>query len=594
MAKNQNRNIPEVEFKQNGIFIKYGRRDLQRVAEPIRVVALGEGLQDKISYTVLQLRDRDKRWRKVVLRSSLLTARTTDFKEQLTDVHHYQLPNRKCTSVLVDALAAQNPSRRIHITAVPGWQGNRYAHPRKVIKPDGDDWDCLFADDPNVLMGEFTCTGTLEEWKEQVARHCRLSSRLRLAVGVPFAATILHRLNIDTFGVHLVGPTSSGKTLCVRVGASVPGFNSEAGVTSWDGTPTGLEQLALGRRHNILPLDETSLVEGDEKKSADFVRLSAYRFAKNRQKHRAGHYARRHTVDSDLLNIILSTGEEVLPIRRGLSGQDVRLIQIPACVSEYDDIFDAENASAIVGITTNQREEFVHSLETSARRFQGIALIKFVSWVVDDKDADKTLKKAVEEFISKAPIPHSRYRKAFARIRRRIAAIYAGMVLAIDYGILPFSEEQTLRDLRTCMDDAINLLLTNEPPAEPNLSDDDLISQFRQHLISARFVVAGAYANRTKSLTAEQIKAADGYINYVERNGPRLMLQTRLMRTWYPDEAKRNRLVGLLRNRKMILAGRQSDTCSRQVSLKPYPRKIAVYWLLLKMLGLTKKELHVD
>ncbi len=72
------------------------------------------------------------------------------------------------------------------------------------------------------------------------------------------------------------------------------------------------------------------------------------------------------------------------------------------------------------------------------------------------------------------------------------------------------------------------------------------------------------------------------------------MLQTRLMRTWYPDEAKRNRLVSLLRNQKMILAGRQSDTCSRQVSLKPYPRKIAVYWLLLKMLGLTKKELHVD
>ena len=585
MAKD--RNLPSVSFRKAGIFIRYGDGEEQRIGDPIRVLALGQGLQDKLAYTVLELQDRDKRWRKAVVRSSLLTARTTDFKEQLTDVYNYRLPIRKYAALVIDELAAKNPERRIHITAVPGWQGKRYAHPRKLIKPAGDDWACRFADNPNVLMGEFLCKGTLDEWKKEVARYCRLSSRLRLAVGVPFAAAILHRLNIDTFGFHLVGTTSSGKTLCLRVAGSVPGFNSEAGVTTWDGTPTGLEQLALGRRHNVLPLDETGVIEGDEKKTADFLRLSAYRLAKNRQKHRAGEYARRHTVDSDLRNIVLSTGEDVLQVGRRLSGQDVRLIQIPACVSDSDDIFDAENASEIVGKTTDQRERFVNTREAATYKFQGVALIEFLSWLVDDHYADRDLKIAVEEFIAKAPIPQSQSRKAFARIRRRIAAIYAGMALAIDYGILPFSKEATLRDLRTCMNDAINLLIENEGTgsAAPSLSNDALISQFRERLIGAKFIKAGAYAKR-KNLTAEQIEAADGFINFIKPQKYRVMLQTRRMRTWYPDDAIRNRLVTLLRKREMFLAGRQADTCSLQVSFRPYPHKLPVYHLSLKALGL--------
>jgi len=125
------------------------------------------------------------------------------------------------------------------------------------------------------------------------------------------------------------------------------------------------------------------------------------------------------------------------------------------------------------------------------------------------------------------------------------------------------------------------------------LSDDDLITQFRQQLISAKFIRAGAYAKRAKTLTAEQIKNADGFINFVQPNRYRLMLRTRRMLTWYPDEANRNRLVKLLRSCRIFLAGRQADTCSRQVKFKPYPNKISVYWLSLEALGLQGKDLQV-
>ena len=55
-----------------------------------------------------------------------------------------------------------------------------------------------------------------------------------------------------------------------------------------------------------------------------------------------------------------------------------------------------------------------------------------------------------------------------------------------------------------------------------------------------------------------------------------------------------DRLVSLLRKRSMVLEGRQADTSARQLSLKPLSRKISVYWLSLKGLGLTLEDLHVS
>ena len=223
MTKQQK--IASIEFLKEGIVAVYdgGRKKL--VGDPIHVIALGTGIQDNVAYTVIQFKDRDRKWQTVAVRSSLLTAQTNYFKAELTN-RNYRWPARNFVPVVIDKLAAKNPNRRIAITMVPGWQGSRYVLPYKVMRPDGDNWECLFADSPNVRLGEFLVRGKLADWQKAVARHCRLSSRLRLAVGVPFAAVILRRLHLDSFGFHFVGETSSGKTLCLRVAGSVSGFKS--------------------------------------------------------------------------------------------------------------------------------------------------------------------------------------------------------------------------------------------------------------------------------------------------------------------------------------------------------------------------------
>ena len=587
--------ITAVKFHKEGIRVVFDDGLEMHAGDPITVTALGTGIQDDAAYTVIKFKNRNGRWQIAAVRSSLLTAKINDFTAELTD-RHYRWPNRKYVPFVIDALAAKNPEKRIAITMVPGWHGSTYVHPHEVIKRDGDDREYLLADNPNVRLGEYLCRGTLEEWKTEVARYCCLSSRLRLAIGAPFAATILRKIGLDTFGFHFVGDTSSGKTLGLRVGGSVPGFNSEAGPTSWDGTSTGFEQLALGSRDNLMPLDDTDAIEGDKKMKAQFVKLSMFKLSKNQQKLRAGHYARANSVNSDSRNIILSSGEDILIEGRRVRGQDVRMIHIPACISDFQDIFDAHNASSIVGKTVEEREDFVSKLEHRTRKFQGVAQLAFLRQLINDNNADKTLARYMDEFILHAPLSQSR--KVFARLRRRIAAVYAGSALAIDYKILPFRKKETLQALRKCMNDGIDLLIANEVAGMDSsvsfLSDEQLVANFCKRLSLAKFVKAGRYAKRAKHLTVQDIEAADAFIKFDQPGKFRAMIPTSQMEAWYPDKLTRNRLVSLLRKRKIFGPGRQADTSARQIMIKPYPTKIPCYCVFLKAFKVSLADLDVS
>jgi hypothetical protein len=221
--------------------------------------------------------------------------------------------------------------------------------------------------------------------------------------------------------------------------------------------------------------------------------------------------------------------------------------------------------------------------------------LEFVFWLVNDDEADETLKSYLEEFIKNTPLPDSR--RVFARLRREFAAIYAGSALAIDYKILPFDNGATLRDIKKCMNDAINLLIKNEAKAAdsvtPQLSGDHLVADFRRQLLKAKFIKAGRYAKRLTPLTIQEIETADGFIKCNEPNKFRTMLPTIRMEDWYPDKPTRDRLVALLRKRKIFGPGRQPDTSVRQTMISPYPTRIPYYRVSLKALGLELRNLKV-
>jgi hypothetical protein len=585
-----------IKLRDDGVYLVNGSGYRERIADPISVTALGVGLQDDVSYTVLKFGDRDGKLKTDVVRSALLTAAPRDFTARMADAGYIWPETSAHCGRLIRVLSAQNPSRRVAVTVVPGWHGDRYVLPDMIAAPEDDDWTCHFCRNDNVRLPDFVCCGDLNEWQRHVASRCEESSRLRLAAGASFAGPILRRANLESFGFYFVGESSKGKTLCLKVAGSAAGLNSASGPTSWDGTPAGFQQLALGHRDNVVLLDDTSAIEGDLKALRQFVKHVTFRLATGRGRTRAGNYERiTGAVHSDMRHVLLACGEDIL-FEPGFKvrGEDVRLIHIPTDSSSLGDIFDGAGADDEVGATVADRDAYVSRLERATVNYQGLAFREFVQRLAADKSADRKVSTYMREFIAKAPLETTT--SAFTRIRKRFAVIYAATSLANDYEVLPFENADSLADIRKCMVDALDLLVKRMKSSDVSnsttaISDDKLVKDFRRRVASVRLLKIRKDKKGAKTQRKSQIDSADGFLKYNTSGKFRVLLKSDYLRKLYPEVSTRNRLVRVLLARKLLRRGRQKDAATHLIMITPYPKKIACYWLSLKEIGLEVRDL---
>jgi hypothetical protein len=158
-------------------------------------------------------------------------------------------------------------------------------------------------------------------------------------------------------------------------------------------------------------------------------------------------------VDVDWRVILLSTSED--PIRQAtdplgsshrVRGEDVRVIDVPACISNSNDIWDGPKANDRVGSSVQERARFVEALEVATRKYQGEPYRAFLAELMADRGARKKLKKYVANYCEKAPLPNEA--RSLARIQQNFAVVYAGAALAIDYQVLRWKKKRVLAAIR--------------------------------------------------------------------------------------------------------------------------------------------------
>ena len=103
--------------------------------------------------------------------------------------------------------------------------------------------------------------------------------RSAAAVSLALAGPLLEPLGLDSFGLHLRGASSSGKTTALRVAASV--WGGPGVLTTWRSTSNGLEGMAALRNSTMLALDELGQATAAE------VGEVVYMFANGQGKARA-------------------------------------------------------------------------------------------------------------------------------------------------------------------------------------------------------------------------------------------------------------------------------------------------------------------
>lgn len=145
----------------------------------------------------------------------------------------------------------QSPELVIATTSKPGWhESGAFVLPSRVIGGDN-----VRFQDSGRAANIFSSKGSIDGWQAEIAARCVGNPVLILSVCCALAGPLLAKVGVNGGGVHLVGDSSSGKSLAQLLAASVWG-NPGAFAASWDVSKGGIEIEAASRNDTILILDE--------------------------------------------------------------------------------------------------------------------------------------------------------------------------------------------------------------------------------------------------------------------------------------------------------------------------------------------------
>lgn len=326
----------------------------------------------------------------------------------------------------MEYLLDQRPVEVFATTCRPGWHEScAFVLPGRTIGSDKVRYQAS-AKGQNL----FSVRGSLEGWKVEVAAKCEGNPVLTLAIGCALAGPLLSLVGVLGGGVHLVGDSSSGKSLAQLIGSSVWG---DPGIfaASWDMTKGGLEIEASSRNDTMLPLDE--IKRADPKR----VQEMAYSLANGQGK---GTMTRDREARGKLSwrLLALSSGERSLSEHAAISGNaahagaELRMVDVNAGTRThraFDELHGLEGA------------DFHRQLTVAVGANHGHIGPAFVEKLLASDDRPGLL----EDFAGiRAQFVEDNAQAG--RVADRFAVIALAGEMAIAYGLLPWTPGTALAD----------------------------------------------------------------------------------------------------------------------------------------------------
>ncbi|ENB8756158.1 DUF927 domain-containing protein [Escherichia coli] len=322
---------------------------------------------------------------------------------------------RQLRSALANWIIGQKPATRWTLAASAGWTDDNRAY----LLPDGhiigDETPVLFMGKRDVTGG-WTTSGTADTWRESVARLVDGNSLMMVCVAMPFAGPLLKLAGIQNFGLHLYAPSTTGKTTCATLAASVCGEPSALKMT-WNGTASGIGNKAAARCDSFLWLDE--LGEGRPEDLAGTI----YSLFNGSGRIRAAQDGGDTSRDSWRLPVI-STGEADTATFAGREkitlapGQLVRLLNIPVEQMQPENLHGYSTAGA-----------HARALTRACNDNFGAVFREWITWLVRNRqEAENTTRQCLDKW---QPAVAGRYPDSpqVCRVADALAVLEAALVL---------------------------------------------------------------------------------------------------------------------------------------------------------------------
>ena len=343
------------------------------------VIAIGRTAKNQGYSSLLEWEDIDGNTHQEIISQADLEGEAKDVRRMLADGGLRLKSKSGSIDYLIDYLRSCAPDRRFIIVDRLGWHKNKdgklfFALKDKVIGQSQE--EIIFnSTAPDEALPALEVSGTAEEWRDNVANLCNYSTRATLGVCMAFASPMARLLDVPTFGIHLKGKTSRGKSTVACIASSVYGrFSSYK--KSWQGTQTGMEGLAYNYNDLLLPLDEISNI--DPKDVSNVI----YAIGNEVDKNRGAKNGLNRTTKT-WREVVLSTGEETVTemLRKAnlkaQAGLEVRMPSINAQATDDEEM--GVNESFPAGYNAQSYKEL---LEGNCKKYHGAVFERWIEFLI--------------------------------------------------------------------------------------------------------------------------------------------------------------------------------------------------------------------
>ena len=327
---------------------------------------------------------------------------------------------------------------RIILADRTGWliKGDHHAFvlPGETIGSIGK--ESVILPDPGDGAPDYSISGTLSDWQEQIGRYCSGNSRLLFAACLSLAAPLLPLSGGEGGGFNLVGRSGDGKTTALHVAASVAGPPTGQ-VKTCDNTANAFESTAAQHNDACLFMDE--LGQAHPEQIGQVVYKLAGGIGRGRADQHGNARERRQwrilfltTGETDQATMMATAG------KRSFTGQELRLADIEADAGQNLGIFevlhDMDNAAALAD-----------HLKDAAGRYHGTVLHGYLTRLVAEVNDPAAKAERLrwiageqEKFLTFALPPAAAGQ--VHRVAKRFALVAAGGELASLYGLTGWSK----------------------------------------------------------------------------------------------------------------------------------------------------------
>lgn len=503
---------PRFEVNEEGVWYRpFSNSDHEEppvwVCAPLRVIAQARNDRSKAWKYLLEFVDPDGKQKNWAMPWRMLSGDSKEYLSMLMDMGLRVGTTPKAKNLLAQYIqTARVPDRALLVDCV-GWHDNEesknFVLPNRTISNGAS--HALFDADAD-MVSLFQQSGTLDQWRDEVAALCEGNSRLVFCVSMAFAGVLLEPAGLQSGGFHLVGDSSSGKTTGLRMAASV--FGKPDGkhkyMRSWKATDNALELVAAQHSDTLLILDEIGQV--DSKLVGDIVYMLANESGKGRATRTA---TAKSTLTWRLL--FLSDGEVKLSDhmleagKTARAGQEIRLANVPADAGMGLGIFEKLHGFA-------SGKALADHLQKVASDYHGTAGLTFIEWVVKHGQTQLAgLRDKVEALVAEwvEPEAHGQVQ----RVATRFALVGLAGELASAAGITGWEPDEAINAAKACYEAWLD-----DRGGSGNSEEMAMVRQVRQFFEAdgaARFTwmhrMADDHAPATmKRAGVRQLKSNDG------------------------------------------------------------------------------------